>query len=344
MGKGNILVVEDEAIVAMEIEEKLTSIGYDIAGVVSTGEEAVKKAGALRPDLILMDVRLEGAMDGIVAAGHIKEMYDIPIIYLTAYTDENTLERAKITEPLGYLVKPFSREDLRVSIDVALHRHMKEKQVKESSRWFSATLDVLGGAVIATNEKGIIVDMNSIAESLTGWTKGEAVGRELAVVYRLMSQESGELITDPLSMAHFKSDLVPACSRYILVSKSNIQTPVVSSVIAVGEVKGVVAGIIVAFQDVTRLSMPNEVWNSYAANLHLSGLLLGSQGHYERAESCLKRALFIWEGRLGREHPKVAKTLEALAGLYEQSGRQEEAAEIQARAAAIRAGVAPSTE
>lgn len=343
MAKGNILVVEDEAIVAMEIEEKLSAIGYEVASVVATGEEAVKKAGALKPDLVLMDIRLEGQLDGIAAASEIREIYDIPIIYLTAYTDENTLERAKVTEPLGYLVKPFSREDLRVTIEVALHRHLQEKKVKESSRWFSATLDVLGGAVIAANEKGIIVDMNSIAESLTGWARNEAVGRELAVVYRLMSQETGALITDPLSMAHFKSDLVPACSKYILVSRNNIQTPVVSSIIAVGEVRGAVSGVIVAFQDVTRLSMPHEVWNSYAANLHLSGLLLGSQGHFDRAESCLKRALFIWEGRLGREHPKVAKTLEALAGLYEQSGRQEEAAEIQARAAAIRAGVAPST-
>lgn len=342
MARGNILVVEDEAIVAMEIEEKLSDIGYKVIAVVASGEEAVKKAGSLKPGLVLMDVRLEGAMDGIAAATEIKEQYDIPIIYLTAYTDENTLERAKVTEPLGYLVKPFTRDDLRATIEMAVHKNASERKVKESAKWFSATLDVLGGAVIAANEKGVIVDMNSIAETLTGWAKIEAIGNELATVYKLMSQDSGDMVQDPLSMAHFKSDLVPACSKFILVSKDNNQTPVVSSVIAVRDVRGSVSGVIVAFQDVTRLAMPHEVWNSYAANLHLSGLLLGSQGHLDRAESCLKRALFIWEGRLGRNHPKVAKTLEALAGIYEQSGRQDEAEEIHARAAAIRAGVAPS--
>lgn len=130
----SILIVDDERIVALDITHTLQRLGYTIAGMASTGEEAVVKARAVRPDLVLMDIRLQGAMDGIEAAGRIKELYDIPVIYLTAYSDSSTLNRAKAAEPFGYLIKPFEERELHSTIEIALYKHRIEGELKEARR------------------------------------------------------------------------------------------------------------------------------------------------------------------------------------------------------------------
>ena len=123
MDTPKILVVEDESVVAFDIEEGLKSQGYNVAAVVGTGEEGIAKAEALRPDLVLMDIRLRGEMDGISAAAHVKDHLGIPVVFLTAYADEATLQRAKIAEPYGYILKPFEEIELRTTIELALHRY-----------------------------------------------------------------------------------------------------------------------------------------------------------------------------------------------------------------------------
>jgi len=127
----NILVVEDESIVSKDIQMSLKKLGYNICGSSATGEEAVEKAKATNPDLILMDIMLKGKLNGIEAAHIIKEQIDVPIIYLTAYADESTLNKAKITEPYGYIIKPFEEIDLHTSIEMALYKHGKEKEKKK---------------------------------------------------------------------------------------------------------------------------------------------------------------------------------------------------------------------
>ncbi|MDR4505988.1 MAG: response regulator [Candidatus Scalindua sp.] len=128
MAKAKIMIVEDEWITAEDIKMSLESLGYTVTSVSSSGEEAIQNAEKGRPDLVLMDIVLKGEMDGIEAARQIRACYNIPIIYLTAYADENTLERASITEPFGYIVKPFVNEDLKISIEIALYKHRIEKE------------------------------------------------------------------------------------------------------------------------------------------------------------------------------------------------------------------------
>lgn len=118
-----ILVVEDENIVALEIKKRLQKLGYVVPGVASTGEDAISKAEGILPDLVLMDIMLKGEIDGINAAGEIRKRFNIPVIYLTAYSDGDTIERAKLTEPYGYILKPFEEDDLRTAIEIALYRH-----------------------------------------------------------------------------------------------------------------------------------------------------------------------------------------------------------------------------
>ena len=129
MSKNNILVVEDEAIVSKDIQQSLKKLGYNIVGASATGEKAIELANEYKPDLVLMDIMLKGDMSGIDTAEKIKETLNIPVIYLTAYADENTLSKAKVTEPYGYIIKPFKEIDLHTSIEMALYKHSKEREV-----------------------------------------------------------------------------------------------------------------------------------------------------------------------------------------------------------------------
>ncbi len=133
----SIIVVEDEVIVAGHIEKKLKSRGYDVKAVVHSGEDAVRKAGELRPDLVLMDIRLDGEMDGVQAAEQIRGLFDIPVVYLTAYADEETLRRARITEPFGYIIKPYEARELHCAIEIAVYKHEMEQKLKASEERYA---------------------------------------------------------------------------------------------------------------------------------------------------------------------------------------------------------------
>ena len=130
MSKARIMIVEDEWTVAEEIKMVLESFEYTVTSMSSSGEEAIQNAEKDKPDLVLMDIVLEGKMDGIEAANEIRSRFNTPIIFLTAYTDEKILERASITEPFGYIVKPFVNEDLKISIEIALYKYRIEKERK----------------------------------------------------------------------------------------------------------------------------------------------------------------------------------------------------------------------
>jgi two-component system, LytTR family, response regulator LytT len=129
MALANVLVVEDESIVSKDIQMSLKKLGYNVVGSAATGEKAVELANELQPQIVLMDIMLKGQMNGIEAAEAIRQHNKIPVIYLTAYADESTLAKAKVTEPYGYIIKPFKEIDLHTSIEMALYKHGKEQEV-----------------------------------------------------------------------------------------------------------------------------------------------------------------------------------------------------------------------
>ncbi len=131
MAKTNVLVVEDESIVSKDIQQSLKKLGYNIVGAAATGENAIELAQEAKPDIVLMDIMLKGEMNGIQAAEQIRGKMNIPVIYLTAYADEGTLAKAKVTEPYGYIIKPFKEIDLHTSIEMALYKHSKENEVRK---------------------------------------------------------------------------------------------------------------------------------------------------------------------------------------------------------------------
>ncbi len=149
MSKTNILIVEDLAIVAKDIQQSLIKAGYSVVGIASTGEKAIGLANEKKPDLVLMDIMLKGPMSGIAAADQIRLSLNIPVVFLTAYADENTFSKAKITEPYGYIIKPFKDIDLHTSIQLALHKHEREEPIKKESEFLYPTAE-------GKNEKEII--------------------------------------------------------------------------------------------------------------------------------------------------------------------------------------------
>lgn len=180
--RARILVVEDEAIIANDIKMMLESGGYLVTAVVATGARAVRKAEADCPDLVLMDIVLPGELDGIQAAQLIRAGQDIPVIYLTAYTDESIVSRALVSEPFGYVVKPFHESELFRTIEIGLYKHRLERRLRESEQWLSTTLRSIGEAVVATGTGGLVRFVNPAAEELLGWAGEEVVGRPLSEI------------------------------------------------------------------------------------------------------------------------------------------------------------------
>jgi PAS domain S-box-containing protein len=329
-----ILIVEDEVVVAMEIRRKLEAIGYTVAGIVGTGEEAIVSAGQTRPDFVLMDIKLAGKMDGTEAARRIHELYDVPVVYLTAHSDEKTLQKAKLAEPFGYLVKPFSEADLRTTVEVALYKHQQDSRIRRAAQTFSTTLSIMGGAVILADKSGMVEDLNSVAQTLTGWSREEASGRHVTEVCALQDQEGGERV-DVLSSAQMRPGFVSAPGSYTLISKEGAEVRVQSRVIPVSSPQGEITGFILSFQDVTEEAWGDQDWFSYAANLCLSADMCRSRGDYAEAESLYKRAMLTLVKNLGTDHPRVAHVMRELAKVFQEMGKKNPSLTLQRMAAAV---------
>jgi len=251
MSGERILVVEDEGIEALDIQQRLIGLGYDVPELALTGEEAVQAARIVKPDLVIMDIMLNGDLDGIAAAQKIRADMDIPVIYLTAYADEDTLQRAKITEPYGYLVKPFKQRELHITIDMALHKHSLEQKLKESERWLFTTLRSIGDAVIATDDKGLITFMNPIAEKLTGWTQEDAFNKRLEEVFRIINKDSREPVMNPVTKVLKNGVIVGLANHTILVAKNGMEIPIDDSAAPIKDDKDNIIGVILVFRDIT---------------------------------------------------------------------------------------------
>ena len=191
-----ILVVEDEVIIAYSLQHILTKMGYEVAEIVHSGEEAIVRAQEINPDLILMDIQLRDDMDGIEAAERIRQLGSAPpIIYLTAYADEQTVVRAKITEPFGYILKPFEERELNICIEMAFYKHHLEKRLKESEQRFQTTLKSIGQAVITTDMAGRINFMNFLAENLLQTSQEKALKKHFEDLWHFETEQPNPVRT-----------------------------------------------------------------------------------------------------------------------------------------------------
>ncbi len=251
MTGAKILVVEDEAIEALDIQRRLSGLGYIVPEIAFSAQEAVEKSETIRPDLVLMDIMLHGGIDGITAAEEIRSRLDIPVIYLTAYSDDDTLQRAKISEPYGYIVKPFNERELYVTIDIALYKHKTEMQLRESERWLATTLKSIGDAVITTDENGLITFMNPVAEQLTGWDLADARQKPLYRVFNIVNMDTGQPVENPVTRVLAQGYIVGLANHTLLITKSGARVPIDDSAAPIKDDRGYVVGVILVFRDVT---------------------------------------------------------------------------------------------
>jgi len=191
MAKAEILVVEDESSVAETIEITLEELGYAIPGVASSGEEAIKKVGQVHPDLVLMDIRLGEGMDGVQAAEEISAYFDIPVVYLTGFADDETLQRAKVTEPYGYILKPFQERDLETTIEIALYKHKVERELRESRASFHNIVERSADGIAVVDQEGVVRFVNRTLESLLQCKKEELVDQQFG--YPVQTGETAEI-------------------------------------------------------------------------------------------------------------------------------------------------------
>jgi PAS domain S-box-containing protein len=266
MVPAKILVVEDETIVARDIQQSLTRLGYDVPTTATSGEEAIRKTKEIDPDLILMDIVLKGQMDGVETVRQINRQFDVPVIYLTAYADDLTLERAKTTSPAGYMLKPFHPNELRPTIELALHRAQIDRHLKESLRWLTTTVRCMSDAMITTNRSGRLTYMSQAAEALTGWLQQDAIGAELTTILSFEGDGPVQVFENQAMQAMMECRIV-RLDRVTLRAKDGTRRPVAGSTAPVIDDAGVVIGSVIVFHDAQALEQPCRGFESIRSEL-----------------------------------------------------------------------------
>jgi PAS domain S-box-containing protein len=199
MNKPRIIVVEDEKVVAADIESCVKGLGYEVVGAAATGTDALRLAVKTMPDLALMDIKLKGVLDGIEVAGALYDQLKIPVVYLTAHADAEILQRARQTTPAGYVIKPFDDRTLRTAIELAFDRHRRERQLIDGGQRMAAAIGSIDEAVIVAGDNGHVTLMNPVAENLTGWTQAEALGKPVGEVFVVLNPLTGAPQASPVA-------------------------------------------------------------------------------------------------------------------------------------------------
>lgn len=247
--KPGILIVEDNAIVAEDIKARIKKMGYQVTDCVARGELAIESVDKNSPDIILMDIKLKGRMTGIEAASAIHTGHDIPVIYLTSYADEETLSRAKLTGPFGYIVKPFDDKDLYSIIEITLYKHQMERKLKESELLLRTTLTSIGDGVITTDMAGCITFMNPVAESLTGWSCSEAFGKPLNVVFNIINEFSKKPMENPVAKVVETGQIIGLANHTLLITRDGRELPIKDSGSPIVLNGTQMLGVVLVFQD-----------------------------------------------------------------------------------------------
>jgi len=254
----NILIVEDEGLIALDLKMKLEQIGYSVLDAVDNATDALLGVESLKPDLVLMDIRLRGPVDGITTADQIRRKFDVPVVFVTAHADSETLTRAKITEPFGYIVKPFYNVDLRPQIEIALWKHKMERKLRYSEAWLSATFRNVAEGLIATDGDGNVAFMNGPASRLTEWDWTEARGRPLLEVLQIFEEKTGVPVVHPLNAIGEGQRVDSETLTYSLQKRSASDPILVEVRFSANREKESFLGIIVAFSEVTERRKTEE--------------------------------------------------------------------------------------
>ncbi len=249
MEKTRILIVEDNPVVALDLEIKLNELGYHVSATVYSGEKALKAAEENLPDLALMDINLGQGINGIETAMRLREKFDVPVIYITAHADDDTVSKAKITEPYGYIVKPFDPDQLRYILEIALHKLESDRKMKENRQWFQTTLESIGDGVITTDMEGRITFINPAAQKMTGWPGPDAVNRPLKEVFQIIDEHSEKPRRNPVEEVIKTGQLVRLAKYTLLISRNGKKIQITDTAAPIVMENGETVGVVLVFQD-----------------------------------------------------------------------------------------------
>ncbi|HEY9623156.1 MAG TPA: ATP-binding protein [Crinalium sp.] len=246
-----ILIVEDEGLIADNLQEVLEFLNYSVPAIASSGEQALRHVAELRPDLVLMDIRIKGDMDGIQAAELIWQQFQIPVIYVTGHSDKSTVQRARLTAPFGYLLKPIKERELYVAIESALQRCERE-------RWVNGVLKSIGDAVMVVDASGALKFLNPVAEAMTGWPLREAIDRPLTEVFTIIDEQTRLPIANPVLTVLQDGIRIKLESNLLLLTRQGATIPIADSIAALNDNKGAITGAVIVFRDMTAQRQAEE--------------------------------------------------------------------------------------
>ncbi len=273
-----VLIVEDERIVALGLWKQVQDLGYEVPEPAYSGEEAVRRAAEVRPDLVLMDIQLGGNMDGVEAAEQIRRRLQVPVIYLTAYSTQDIMERARLTEPYGYILKPYEERELHIVIEMALYKHRMERERREREQWFAAILTSIGDAVLATDGQERVTFLNPVAERLTGWTSQEGRGRAFHEVFHIVNETTRQPVESPLVKAIRERTNVPLANHTILIARDGTEKPIDDCASSILDEDGRLGGGVMVFRDMTERNQAEERFRQ-AQKMEAVGRLAGGVAH-----------------------------------------------------------------
>lgn len=276
MASARILIVEDDRVVARDIAQQMGRVGHTVVGITARGEDALPLARDTSPDLVLMDIRLEGELDGIDTARLLREQCNLPVVFLTAYADEDTVRRATLAEPFGYVLKPFDDTQLRTVVEMALYKHGAERRLRESEQRYAVTLSSIGDAVIATDRNSRISFMNPVAENLTGWSRENAMGRPLAEVFRVVNETTRAAVEDPVTAVLSAGTIVGLANHTVLLSRDGREIAIDDSGSPIVDERGEIQGVVLVFRDVTQRRRAEEAEILRETNVRLEMAMHGS--------------------------------------------------------------------
>jgi len=248
MSKTRVMVVEDESVVAIDIGQRLETLGYTVTDIVSSGEKAIEKAGKDRPDLILMDIVLKGKIDGIEAANQIYNKYDIPVVYLTAYSDEKTLERAKQTGPFGYIIKPFEDRELHSVIEVGLYKHEMDLKLRESEARYKAIVNSMNDIIFTLDHEKKYVSISESKCEKYGFTEERYLGKIAEEIY---GEKLGDIHDNAFTKALKGEEIVYDWISETPTGKWYLQT----SLSPLKDSAGNIMGVLGVVRDITDLKL-----------------------------------------------------------------------------------------
>ncbi len=270
MSKEKILIVEDEKVIALDIQRRLERYDYIVVGMAGEGAEAIALVEESRPDLVLMDIELPGAMNGIEAAKRIRAAHGTPVIFLTAYSEPSLIEQAKSAEPFGYILKPFKERELLTTIDIALYKSTMDRKLRRQEQLFSAILHSVNEGIVATDTDFHVSFMNPVAEELCGWSEEAARGRAAAEIVPVI---------DPESRRPLLPDTAPILNeRPLLFTEAHIRSQngrivlVDGSVTRIREEANASEGFVITLRDITEMKRMSETISYQASHDILTGL------------------------------------------------------------------------